>query len=56
MDINDLLRSMMNRPQREWTQGSGDNGENWDDERPQMPRIELPKVKKFWFEIGRAHV
>ncbi|MDD7650497.1 UPF0182 family protein [Cloacibacillus porcorum] len=52
MDINDLLRSMMNRPQREWTQGSGDNGENWDDERPQMPRIELPKVKKFWFVAG----
>lgn len=43
---------MMNRPQREWTQGSGDNGENWDDERPQMPRIELPKVKKFWFVAG----
>ncbi len=41
-----------NRPQRAWTQGSGDNGENWDDERPQMPRIELPKVKKFWFVAG----
>ena len=43
---------MKNHSQRQWTQGSGDNGEGWDDERERMPRIELPKVKKFWFVLG----
>lgn len=54
MDINDLFRAMRGR--RQWTQGSGDNGEGWDDEGTSMPRIELPRVKKIWFAAGGLFV
>lgn len=48
MNINDLLRTLLSGG-RVWTEGSGDNGDGWDDERQQIPQMRLPKVKKFWF-------
>ena len=50
MNLNDLFRTM-NNGRQEWTQGSGDNGEGWGDEGPNLPRINLPKIKKFWFVV-----
>ena len=56
LDINDLFREMMNRGRREWTDGRGDNGEDWDDGERRPPNIRLPKVKKIWFALGGLFV
>ncbi len=51
MDINDFFRMLTNRPRREWTPGSGDNGDGWEDE-GRMRGGEPPRVKKSWFVLG----
>ncbi len=52
MDINDLLRELLGRGRREWTDGNGDNGSGWSGERRRPPDIRLPKVKKIWLAAG----
>lgn len=46
MNIDDIFRNLGR--QREWTGGSGDNGEGWD-EADEAPKRIVPPVKKRWF-------
>jgi uncharacterized membrane protein (UPF0182 family) len=51
MDIRDIFEKLSGTGQGEWTEGAGDNDDNWQDERPARPQIKLPKLTKLWVTL-----
>lgn len=52
MDLKKIFESLYGNTRKEWTDGSGDNESGWDDERPKIPNIRMPKISKIWLILG----
>jgi uncharacterized membrane protein (UPF0182 family) len=52
MDIKKIIESLYGQTHQEWTDGSGDNENGWEDERPRIPNFKIPKISKIWLILG----
>lgn len=52
MDLKKIFESMYGHTRQEWTDGSGDNENGWDDARPKIPNIRMPKISRLWLGLG----
>ncbi|MCE5202179.1 MAG: UPF0182 family protein [Synergistaceae bacterium] len=52
MDLKDIFGRISGMPGHDWTPGSGDNEEGWQDEHPMRPKFKMPKLPKFWLILG----
>ncbi|MBP9975751.1 MAG: UPF0182 family protein [Synergistaceae bacterium] len=52
MDLKKIFESLYGRTRQEWTDGSGDNESGWNEERPKIPNIRMPKISRIWFILG----
>jgi len=55
MDLKDIFGPLGNRG-HEWTQGSGDNDGDWQDERPAYPKLRMPKIPKLWLTLAALFI
>lgn len=52
MDLKKMFETLYGHPRQEWIDGSGDNEDGWDDARPKMPNIRIPKISRLWLILG----
>ena len=52
MDLKKIFESLYGHTRQEWTDGSGDNENGWEEERPKIPNIRMPKISRIWFILG----
>ena len=52
MDIKKIFETLYGNQRREWTDGSGDNENGWEDQRPRIPNIRMPKISRIWLILG----
>ena len=52
MDLKKIFESLYGRTRQEWTDGAGDNENGWDEEKPKIPNIRMPRISKIWFILG----
>ena len=50
MDLKDIFERLNNASGRQWSQGRGDNNEDYyeENEAPARPVLKLPKLPKIW--------
>lgn len=52
MDLKKIFESLYGHTRQEWTDGSGDNENGWEEERPKIPNIRMPKISRIWLILG----
>lgn len=52
MDFKEILARLSGAPTEQWSQGSGDNQNDWQSDTPPQPRTNFPKIPKVWLIIG----
>ncbi|MDO5562543.1 MAG: UPF0182 family protein [Synergistaceae bacterium] len=56
MNINDIFEKLMRPQERQWSEGDGNNGEDWRGESPSRPQVNMPKLQKVWIAVGVGFV
>ena len=52
MDIKKIFETLYGNQRREWTDGSGDNENGWEEQRPRIPNIRMPRISRIWIILG----
>ena len=56
LNINDIFERLTRGSGRQWSEGDGNNGEDWQDSAPVRPSVIIPKLPKIWLVVGGLFV
>ena len=54
MDIKSIFDRLYGGAEQQWSQGSGGNDEDWQEEAQVRPAVQLPKIPKLWLALVGA--
>ncbi len=54
MDIKSIFDRLYGGAEQQWSQGSGGNDEDWQEEAQVRPAVQLPKIPKLWLALVSA--